>query len=279
MRSVFSAGLLDGFIESHFDPFDFYIGVSAGAYNLAAYLNGTPTTSLSIFEEFATNKNFINFWRFLRGGHLIDLDWLERYAFDNQRIDPHAVCRAGKPFYVGMTDVTTGEPVYLQTTPENIQSLIKASAALPWFYRDFPYINNRPMTDGGVADAIPVAEGLRLGATKLMVVRARHKHYMKKDTLFHQCMRWKMKHYPHLHETLSRREVIHKNTIAQMRNPPPGVTIVEVCPPEQFTLGRFSRQRSRLLEGYQIGVEASSEAISQWTNDKDKMGCEYIHGL
>ena len=36
MRSVFSAGLLDGFLARQFNPFDFYIGVSAGAYNLAA---------------------------------------------------------------------------------------------------------------------------------------------------------------------------------------------------------------------------------------------------
>ena len=131
MRSVFSAGLLDGFIDSSFDPFDFYIGVSAGAYNLTAYLNRSPGTSLCIFEQFATNRKFINFWRFLRGGHLIDLDWLESYAFDNQRIAPHTVCRSGKPLCVGITDVTTGGPVYIQATPENSQSVIKASAALP----------------------------------------------------------------------------------------------------------------------------------------------------
>lgn len=272
MRSVFSAGLLDGFIGSNFDPFDFYIGVSAGAYNLASYLNHAPATSLRIFEQFATNKNFINFWRFLRGGHLIDLDWLERYAFDSQLIDPYAVCRSGKPFYVGLTDVATGEPVYMQATPENIQSVIKASTALPWFYRNFPQIDGRLMTDGGVSDGIPVVEALRLGATKIMVVRARHKHYMKKDTLFHKCMRRKMQHYPQLYETLSRRVMIHQNTIAQLRNPPPGVSIVEICPPEHFTLGRFSRQRHRLREGYQLGVEASSEAIAQWMKDTDKMG-------
>jgi len=38
LRGVFSTGLLDGFLESQFNPFDFYIGVSSGASNLAAYL-------------------------------------------------------------------------------------------------------------------------------------------------------------------------------------------------------------------------------------------------
>ena len=81
-----------------------------------------------------------------------------------------------------------------------------------------------------------------------------------------------MQHYPQLHEILSRRVVIHQNTIAQLRNPPPGVTIVEICPPEHFSLGRFSRQRRRLLGGYQLGVDASYEAIVQWTNDTGEIG-------
>jgi hypothetical protein len=29
LRSVFSSGVLDGFIRQSFDPFDFYLGVSA----------------------------------------------------------------------------------------------------------------------------------------------------------------------------------------------------------------------------------------------------------
>lgn len=42
MRSIFSAGLLDRFLQEGLNPFDFYIGVSAGAMNLAAFLVRTP---------------------------------------------------------------------------------------------------------------------------------------------------------------------------------------------------------------------------------------------
>ena len=47
MRSVFSAGLLDGFLYKKFNPFDFYIGVSAGAYNLITYLAEMPGISIN----------------------------------------------------------------------------------------------------------------------------------------------------------------------------------------------------------------------------------------
>lgn len=269
MRSVFSAGLLDGFINADFNPFDFYIGVSAGAYNLVAFLSGTPRASLRIFEHFATNREFINFWRFFRGGHLIDLDWLERFAFDLNAIHSKSFTLSNRPLYVGVTDVITGKPVYIKVTTENMRRVIKASAALPLFYREFPRVNGRLATDGGVSESIPVAEAIRLGATRIMVVRARYKDYMKKDTLIHQYVRRRMKQYPRLHETLTRRVAIHRDVISLIHNPPAGVSIIEVCPPENFTLGRFGRNRHRLFRGYQLGEGTAANAIKCWKDEMD----------
>lgn len=267
MRSVFSAGLLDGFIQADFNPFQFYIGVSAGAYNLLAYLSKTTKLSFNIFEQSAVSREFINIWRFLRGGHLLDLDWLEDVALSSAQISLAKACSTDRPFYVGMTDIETGEPGYTKVTPDNIASVLKASAALPWFYRDFPCVNGRAMSDGGVAESIPVAEAIRMGATRIMVIRARHKHYIKKDTPVHRFVRWKMRSYPYLQETLAGRVQLHNDVIKLIRNPPSGVNIIEICPPDHFNLGRFSRNLQRLQEGYQLGVNAADNAISQWYNE------------
>lgn len=51
MRSVFSAGLLDGFLEKSFNPFDRYYGVSAGVSNLAAFLAEQKGRSLNIYTN------------------------------------------------------------------------------------------------------------------------------------------------------------------------------------------------------------------------------------
>ncbi len=37
MRSVFSAGLLDGFLQRSFDPFDGYTGVSVAAFRMGRF--------------------------------------------------------------------------------------------------------------------------------------------------------------------------------------------------------------------------------------------------
>ena len=264
MRSIYSAGLLDGFIQHQFNPFDFYIGVSAGAYNLATYISGSPRKSLFAFKNFALNRKFISLSRFLLGGHLLDLDWLGEMAFSESLIDIDSVYKQDKAFYVCLTNIITGNPVYIKTNSQNLKSVVKASTALPLLYRNFPLINGQAMTDGGVADSIPVAEAIRMGASQIMVVRARHRLYLKKDTLGHRFVRWKMKHYPDLVSTMSNRVNIHKGTIELIRNPPPGINIQEVCPPCSFTMGRFSQNSDQLLTGYQSGFESAEETIRVW---------------
>lgn len=268
MRSVFSAGLLDGFLAQEFNPFDFYIGVSAGASNLTAFLAGTPRKSLQIFQDFARRKEFISYWRFLRGGHLMDLDWLERMTYADSHVNLKAVFRHEEPLYICVTEVESGQAQFIKATPDNITGLIKASSALPVFYRGFPQINGRPMTDGGVAEGIPIAEAIRKGAKNIMVIRSRHQDYLKKDSLEHHFIRWKVRRHPALIATMRKRISIHADSIALLRNPPDGVNIVEVCPPDDFAVGRFNRNREQLSRGYELGLDASSDAIARWAQLK-----------
>ena len=264
MRSVFSAGLLDRFLQENFDPFDFYIGVSAGASNLAAFLSGTPRKSLDVYLNLALGGEFIDYRRFLRGGHLLDLDWLLATTLSQGLFDVAAIFARNKPLYVGVTDLASGEAKYLKAGPYNLAALIKASMALPLFYRGFPEIDGRPMTDGGVADGIPVRLAIRLGAKRIMVVRSRSSTYRKKDTWVHRYIRWKMRRHTSLVATMRQRVKRHEQAVELIRHPPPGVSIVDVCPPEDFVIGRFSRGRDSLLKGYQIGLAAAEQAMLGW---------------
>jgi predicted patatin/cPLA2 family phospholipase len=57
------------------------------------------------------------------------------------------------------------------------------------------------MTDGGVADGIPVAETIRLGANRILVVRSRHYGNVKNDTVWHKMLRRKLREYDVLVKT------------------------------------------------------------------------------
>jgi predicted patatin/cPLA2 family phospholipase len=264
LRGVFSTGLLDGFLKAQFNPFDFYIGVSSGASNLAAYLAGMIGRNYAIYSDYSLRPEFISFVRFLRGGHLMDLDWLWEITIREIRLDLPAIYRREKPFIVVMTDVQTGEALYKTTTAGNLEHSLKASSAMPLFYREHPRVDGKSMTDGGVADAIPVGKAIRLGARRIMVIRSRHRNYHKRHSIVDTIMHWCVRRYPLLQEEMKKRIARYNESVELIRKPPDGVSIVEVCPPENFRVSRLSQDRLILREGYEMGRDLAEGAIERW---------------
>ena len=264
LRGVFSTGLLDGFLEARFNPFDFYIGVSSGASNLAAFLAEMVGRNYLVYKDYARRREFIDLWRFFRGGHLMDLDWLWEITIREMRLDLPRVYSHGKPFLIGLTDVQTGAAVYKATHAGNLEQVLKASSAIPIFYRGYPDVEGRPMTDGGVTDAIPIAEAIRSGARHIMVIRSRHRNYLKAHGPFDFLLQWRLRDRPLLREALAARVERYNKAVALIRRPPEGISIVEICPSEKFRVSRLSRNLQILQEGYGQGRALADEAMAEW---------------
>lgn len=264
LRGVFSTGLLDGFVEARFNPFDLYIGVSSGASNLAAYLAEMPGRNYRIYTDYARRREFIDVWRFIRGGHLMDLDWLWEITIREMRLDLARIYSHGRLFLVGLTDVQTGTAIYKATHIADLEQVLKASSAIPVFYRGYPRVEGRPMTDGGITDAIPVAEAIRRGARHIMVVRSRHQDYLKVpgtfDLLFRRCL----KHHPLLQQAIDVRAGRYNRTVALIRRPQEGICILEICPPKDFRVTRLSQNLQIIQEGYKQGRAFAEGAITEW---------------
>lgn len=264
LRGVFSTGLLDGFLEADFNPFDLYIGVSAGASNLAAYLAGMKGRNGRIYRDYSLRPEFIDFGRFLRGGHLLDLDWLWEITIREIRLDLATIYAWRKPFIVVLTDVLTGKAIYRQTAAEDLEHTLKASSAIPLLYRRYPEVDGRPSTDGGITDAIPVGEAIRRGAHRIMVVRSRPRDYVKRSGISDRLLIRHARSRPPLGEAMKRRAALYNESVALIRKPPAGVEIIEVCPPGDFRVSRLSRDRRVLDEGYEQGLREAGEAIRRW---------------
>ena len=264
LRGVFSTGLLDAFLEARFNPFDLFIGVSSGASNLAAYLAGMIGRNRSIYMDYSLRPDFISFPKFLRGGHLLDLDWLWDITIREVRLDLATIYSRAKPFVVVLTDAQTGDAHYKLTAAHDLEHVLKASSAMPLLYRAYPEVDGRAMTDGGVADSIPVGEAIRRGARRIMVIRSRHRDYMKHHGLSERVMRWHVRHYPFLQQAMAKRVERYNEAVALIRRPPGGVSILEICPPASFRVSRLSQDRRILQEGYEQGRALAVEAIARW---------------
>ncbi|XEV15868.1 patatin family protein [Vibrio alginolyticus] len=265
MRGVFSCGILNHFLASEFSPFDSFWGVSAGASNLAAYLAKMPGRNLKIYLDYSLRKEFISPSQLLRGGDMMNLDWMWNVTLEELGIDKSALKADSRPFFLGVTRQDNGQAEYHLPDIDDLAETMKASSALPVLYRNGVSLNGIQYVDGGVSDALPVAEAIKRGAKKIMVLRSQPASYQKPRGKFSALTRRMLKETPGLIEPMLTREVRYNQTLALINNPPPGIEIIQVCPPETFKLKRLSRSPAPLRHAYELGIEAGKEAIIRWS--------------
>ncbi|OHD64337.1 MAG: hypothetical protein A2176_01745 [Spirochaetes bacterium RBG_13_51_14] len=268
MRGVFAAGVLNAFGSEAFDPFDIYIGVSAGACNLASHLAGQNDRNFDIIERYSSTPRFISFGRFLRGGHLMDLDWLWDITISEYRLDLKKIFdkikKRNKEYIVVATSMETGGGLYLQPDEKTLEHYLKVSSSLPILYRNILEINSEKVTDGGVADSIPVIEAYRRGATDITVIRTRPSDYVKKRSRISFLYPLMFRKYPQFARAMKNRPVVYMEAVRFIKNPPAGVRISEIAPPPDIPAGRVTTDLKVLNAAYQSGREQGKRFIDAY---------------
>jgi predicted patatin/cPLA2 family phospholipase len=264
MRGIFSAGILDAFLLAGFDPFDLCIGVSAGAGNIAAFLGEMYQRNYKIYTDYSIRPEFINWKRFLGGGHLLDLDWMWAMTIREIRLDLEKIFSKKKEFIIVATSVSTGEARYLKPDADTCEDYLKASSSLPILYRYFPQVGSEMMTDGGIADSIPVIEAYRRGARNFMVLRSRRSDYVKKNEITTKIYALFLRKYPNLSIAMQNRAASYMRAVTFIKNPPEDARVVEVSPPGSFQTSRLTNNVDVLKADYRTGMELGKTAIERW---------------
>jgi predicted patatin/cPLA2 family phospholipase len=265
MRGMFSAGVLDVFLEQRFDPFDLLIGTSAGACNLASHLAGQHGRNLRCYRDLMTRRDFIDLRRALSLSrrHILDLDWLWDELARIEPLDVPAIVRAGKQFVAVATSVRSGAAVYVQPDADNMFEALKASCALPWLYRGRAIVDGEELVDGGLSDPFAAAEAHRRGARKLMVIRSRPAAFVKKPSLAARGLSLSMRS-PGLAQAYRGAAVRYRECVEFVLSPPAGCGVVHVAPDEPLPVARMTQDRSALVRTYELGREHGRRAIEAW---------------
>jgi predicted patatin/cPLA2 family phospholipase len=261
MRGVFSAGVLDVFLENHFDPFDLAIGVSAGACNLASHLAGQHGRNRRSYFDLMTRREFIDRRRFLRGGSIIDLDWLWDALAEREPLDVEAIARHATEFIVVATSRRTGEAVYLQPGPDQMCDALKASSALPILCRREMVLAGERLVDGGVSDPIPAEAAYRRGARRIVVVRSRPAAAVKTDGLSARTMAWLLRHEPAFAMAVRATAARYRQAVAFLTEPPPDCEVLQVAPPVPLATKRTTQDRAALQRDYDLGRALGAQAM------------------
>ncbi|HEY3447663.1 MAG TPA: patatin family protein [Myxococcales bacterium] len=262
MRGVFTAGVLDAFLERRFDPFDLALGVSAGACNLASHLAGQHGRNRRSYLELMTRREFIDPWRALRGRSALDLDWLWDALAEREPLDVQALARRTTEFLVVATSRATGKAVYLRPGPAEMFDALKASSAMPILYRGDVTVGGERLVDGGVSDPIPVEEAFRRGARDILVLRTRPADAVKRYDLSARATAWQLRREPGLAAAVRELAGNYQRAVAFMERPPPGCRVLQVAPPVPLATKRTTRDRRVVERDYELGRAIGEKAMA-----------------
>ena len=157
--------------------FDAVYASSSGALNGAWLLSGQATRGVDLWRDPKVLGGVIDPLRVLRGGPIIDTDYLVHHA--PQLIggmNYQALLDNPVTFHPLATDAATGAVVDMQpllTSPEAVRTALRATTGLPLVAGPAVSFGGRQLFDGGLAESIPFHTATMHGATHVVVLRTR----------------------------------------------------------------------------------------------------------
>jgi predicted patatin/cPLA2 family phospholipase len=262
-RGIFTAGILDTFLENDFFPFRTLVGTSAGAQNLSAYASGSRGYARRIILRYTTQKPFFDPLRFARGGHLIDLDWLFDTTSTAFPLDAERAARRlqGRELRVVACRSDTLAADYLPFAPATWAASVKASSAIPLFYRGGVSIGAANYWDGGVSDPLPLCAAHRMGADCIVVIRTLPASYAVKPLkLPPRLMKGRLSNLAAVLQSHLDGYLLAHDFIAR---PPTGVKVIELAPRQPLKSQLVGSKLEALRHDYRLGQACAQQFLDQ----------------
>ena len=262
MRGMFTAGILDTFIENDIH-FNGIIGVSAGAIFGVNFLSGQKGRAIRYNKKFNSDREYMGLKCLLKTGEIINTEYAyHRVPFELDKFDDEAFKKSNVPFYCVSTDIVSGEPEYTRITSvfEQMDSL-RASASLPFVSKPVE-IYGRKFLDGGITDSIPHKKFMEMGYEKLVVILTRDKNYVKKP-MKKLPVKMFYRKYPRFAEKMLLRYENYNNSVKGVEILEKSGQAVIIRPREAIEIGRLERNPDKLQFVYDMGIEEGKENIEK----------------
>lgn len=265
MRGTYTAGVLEAFAENQRSHgFDLVVACSAGACTAASFLAGQPGRNRTVYLDYLAGKNFIRWHRLLNGGDVMDIDYLTDEVHGKLcPLDLEALKKSPVPLHIGVTDAETGAVRYLNNHEDDLLTALRATCALPLFYRRPVVYQGRRYVDGGVADPVPVLQALALGAKEVVVV-------LTSSIENRGVRKWWAPLGNHLLSTtagvrkaLNQRHRRYREAAAVLTAAPTESRIVVLRPSRPLGVGRATRDRQKLERACDLGYEDGRAFLMQ----------------
>ena len=272
MRGIYTAGVLDIFMERGFNPFDGVIGVSAGAVHGCSYLSGQCGRSIRYYNKYCSDPRFMSIQSFIKTGNVVGVDFCYHELPD--KLDPYdheGFAKRKAEFYVTCTNVETGEPEYCIVTDMRGQiDYLRASASLPYLSQ-IVEIDGKKYLDGGCTDSIPIEAFINMGFNKNVLILTCPRDHVRKPE--HPIMaKLVYRKYPKLSAALRDHHIRYNETKKKIAQLEREEKIFVICPEHPLKIGRLEKDSSNVQRVYETGRsdgEKYFESMCKWL-DKNK---------
>ena len=260
-RGIFTAGVLDSWLENDYNPFELLIGTSAGAQNLSSYLTGQAGFAQTSIAQLSKQPEFFNIKRGLKGSNTVDLDWY----FEQVR-DAHfhlntelGLTRLDKRnLLISTTNSSSYQAQFTMPNATNWLTLLKASSALPYLYRKGVKIKDDYHVDGGLSAPLPVEEAYKRGARKIVVIRTMPKEYTAHTPWANRLKSWicSSNRCPKALDYFIHHEAAYKHSLQFIASPPDDVEVIQIFPESRLTSHILGSADTQLEHDYMMGKRA-----------------------
>ena len=272
LRTIFSSGVCDAFLDSGLPLPDYTIGVSAGIAYGVSYLSRQSRRNLQLVTRFANDHRYMG-WRNLANPRNRSYFGL-RFAYDtipNELLPFNYDAFEAYPGEVEavVTNLDTGKADYLPVPRRtNWNTLLQTTCAIPLM---FPIIrlNGVPCLDGGCSDAIPWKRAMEVGCDRVVVILTRERDYIKKPDRTLRVFARIFRKYPNFVDTLRRRTDAYNACREELFALEREGKAVVIAPEDTLGCSRTEKDLDKLRALWQEGYFAGRRALAQvqdfWT--------------
>lgn len=262
IRTIFSSGVCDGFLDLGLPMPDVVVGVSAGIAYGVSYVSRQRGRNLDILTKFAGDKRYMGarnlFDPFnrsyfgLRFAYDVIPNRINLFDFDTFAAFPGVV-------EAGVTNLETGKAEFKPVDVNDKHfTLLQATCAMPVLFPIFR-MEGKPYLDGGSAAAIPFRRAQELGCDKLIVILTRERSYRRKPESLQRIIDAKYRKYPAFCEVMRRRHETYnadRELLFQMEARGEAFLF---APPTTEGFSRVEKDTAKIKALWQTGVDQAKE--------------------
>ncbi len=264
MRGVFTAGVLDAFIDNDIEFSDVY-GISSGSKAMQYYPSKQRGYSYKSDIETTKCDNMFNMGNLIMGLPVIDMDYyINEIRNKKYPLDYKSVLESYTKLHIGCTNINTGNIEYFEASDQNFLDALVASCSLPVLQ---PIVNIRgnEYLDGGVSETIPFKTAFNAGFNKVVSVSTRHKGYRAQENhSFDFAYSMKYAKYPKLLELLQNMHKQENEYYEEMERLESEEKMVVIRPSYEVDVDRLERDQNKLKRLYEDGYNQGLAAITKF---------------